>query len=335
MRVEKSVTAVTWIPSEAIEGMPKVPFEMGMTSYDDPPPDRLAPGQLESLRDANGFREANELRAWIEVEDGKIVDAGYSGGAVVGITHVKVGPKTLSFPGVKYPLLQAEPEIGPDWVKFVQSAGGRMGLPAPRRVRGKPFFQISSASAWTTLQLIIYADGTSKHRLAGASPFPRHWIYDDGGQLVEKSGEIDFERWWREAHGPNTPWGGDDSPAVVAAVETELERELSKIVMADAKALQRRELAPGETLVSQDEPGTSMFLILDGVLDVEVDGDVVAQVGPGAFVGERASIEGGLRTSTLRAASNVRAVVIPASELDIGEITALASGHRREMSSTE
>ena len=41
MRVEKSVTAVTWIPSEAIEGMPKLPFELGMTSYDDPPPDRL------------------------------------------------------------------------------------------------------------------------------------------------------------------------------------------------------------------------------------------------------------------------------------------------------
>ena len=41
---------------------------------------------------------------------------------------MKVGPKTLSFPGVGYPLLQTEPEVGPDWVKFVQSAGGRMGL---------------------------------------------------------------------------------------------------------------------------------------------------------------------------------------------------------------
>jgi hypothetical protein len=160
MRVEKSVTAVTWIPSEAIEGMPKLPFEIGMTSYDDPPPDRLGSGQLELLRDEDGFREANELRAWIEVDDGKIVDSGYCGGAHIGTTHVKVGPKTLSFPGVDYPLLQTEPEVGPDWVKFVQSAGGRMGLPAPRRVSGKPYFQVASASAWTTLQLIIYADGT-------------------------------------------------------------------------------------------------------------------------------------------------------------------------------
>ena len=159
-------------------------------------------------RDADRFREANELRAWIEVDDGKIVDAGYSGGALVGSTRVQLGPKSPSFAGVKYPLLQDEPERGPDWVKFVQSAGGRMGLPAPRRVRGKPFFQIASASAWTTLQLIIYADGTAKHKLIGASPFPRHWIYDDAGKLVEKSGEIDFERWWRESFGPNMPWGG-------------------------------------------------------------------------------------------------------------------------------
>lgn len=332
MRVEKSVTAVTWIPSEAIEGMPKLPFELGITHYDQPPPDRLAQGQLEQLRDEDRFREANQLRAWIEVDDDKIVDAGYSGGALVGTTNVKIGPKTMSFPGVKYPLIQAEPEIGPDWVKFVQSAGGRMGLPAPRRVSGKPFFQIASAAAWTTLQLIIYADGTYKQRLVGSSPFPRHWIYDDDGNLVEKSGEIDFERWWRESYGPNTPWGGEESPTLVAAVESELERELSQIVMSDSKNLPRRELKEEEALVEQDEPGTSLFLILDGILDVEVDGDTVAQVGPGAIVGERASLEGGMRTSTLRAATKVRVVVIPRDAVEAGEIAALATSHRKEIS---
>jgi len=29
------------------------------------------------------FERANRLRAWIQVEDGKIVDAGYLGGAAV------------------------------------------------------------------------------------------------------------------------------------------------------------------------------------------------------------------------------------------------------------
>jgi Cyclic nucleotide-binding domain len=332
MRIEKSVTAVTWIPSEAIEGLPKLPFELGITHYDSPPPDRLGEGDLESLREADRFREANQLRAWIEVDGGKIVDAGYSGDALVGSTAVKLGPKTLSFPGVKYPLLQAEPERGPDWVKFVQSAGGRMGLPAPRRVRGKPFFQVASASAWTTLQLIIYADGTAKHRLIGASAFPRHWIYDNEGKLVEKSGEIDFERWWRESFGPNMPWGGEDSPAVIAAAESAVERELSRMVMSDAKKLERRQLAEGETLVEQDQPGRDLFLVLDGMLDVEVDGEVVAEVGPGAILGVHAPLAGGLRTATLRAASRCRVVVIPEDELDQSEIVAIASGQRREMS---
>ena len=330
MRIEKAVTAVTWIPSEAIEGMPKLPFELGITHYDEPPPDQIGEGDLEALRDADRFREANELRAWIEVDDGKIVDSGYSGGALVGTTRVKLGPKTLGFAGVKYPLIQNEPEQGPDWVKFVQSAGGRMGMPAPRRVRGKPFFQIASASAWTTLQLIIYADGTAKHKLVGASPFPRHWIYDDDGKLAEKSGEIDFERWWRESFGPNMPWGGEDSPAVTAAAETELERELSRLVMTDPKTLDRRQLEEGEALVEQDEPGTELFLLLDGLLDVQIDGEVVAQVGPGAILGVHASLAGGMRTSTLRAATRCRVVVIPQNALDQSEMVAIAAGQRRE-----
>jgi hypothetical protein len=330
MRVEKSVTAVSWIPSEAIEGMPSLPFELGITHYDMPPPDRLGEGDLEAWRDANRFREANRLRAWIDVDDGKIVGADYSGGALVGATRVTIGPKTVAFPGVTYPLIQKEPEIGPDRVTFVQSAGGRMGLPAPRRVRGKPFLQIASASAWTTLQLTIYADSTWKHQLTGASPFPRHWIYDDEGTLVEKSGAIDFERWWRESYGPNSPWGGEDSPALTSAVESELERDLSGLLMRGAKTLERRELKDREALVEQHEPGTELFLVLDGMLDVEVGGEVVAQVGPGAILGVRAALEGGRRTATLRAATRCRVVVIPHEDLDQSALAAIASGHRRE-----
>jgi hypothetical protein len=38
MRIESSVTSVTWIPSEAISGMPELPFELGITHYDEPLP---------------------------------------------------------------------------------------------------------------------------------------------------------------------------------------------------------------------------------------------------------------------------------------------------------
>jgi mannose-6-phosphate isomerase-like protein (cupin superfamily) len=333
MRIEKSVTAVTWIPSEAIEGMPKLPFELGVTHYDAPPPDRFADGDLEAWREANRFREANRLRAWIEVDGGRIVATGYSGGALIGATRVTIGPKTVAFPGVTYPLIQQEPEIGPGWVRFAQTAGGRMGLPAPRRVRGKPFFQVASASAWTTLQLTIYSDGRSEHRLTGASPFPRHWIYDDDGVLVEKSGAIDFERWWRESHAANSPWGGEDSPAVIAAAESELERELSGLLIHGSQGIRRRDLAAGEALVQQHETGDELFLVLDGMLDVEVDGEVVAEVGPGAVLGVHAALEGGRRTATLRAATRCRVVVVAQHDLDPAALAAIASGQRREATS--
>jgi hypothetical protein len=328
MRIESSVTSITWIPSEAIEGMPKLPFELGVAHYDDPPPERIE--NLNALRDADAFREANELRAWIDVQGGKITDYGYRGRGMIGVTRLKLAGREMGFPAVKFPLLQAEPEIGPDWVRFVQTAGGRMGLPSPRRVRGKPFFQLASASAWTTLSLIIYADGTSKHSLEGASPFPRHWIYDKDGKLVEKSATIDFKTWYRESHGKGTPWGEEDSPAFTTAVESELERELSDSLMRAGGKARRRKLDQGEMLVQQGDEGQDMFLLLDGLLEVEVDGEIVAQVGPGAILGERALLEGGKRTSTLHAATPVRVAVVSPADVDEAALPELARTHRAE-----
>ncbi|MBD0328931.1 MAG: cyclic nucleotide-binding domain-containing protein [Thermoleophilia bacterium] len=332
MRIESSVTSVTWIPSEAIEGMPKVPFELGIAHYDEPPPDVL--DDLDALHARDAFREANELKAFIEVRNGRIVDYGYRGRALVAKTRVRVGPKEMRFAAVKYPLLQDEPEVGPDWVRFVQTAGGHMGLPAPRRVRGRPFFRVASASAWTTLQLVMYADGTSRGSLIGASPFPRHWVYDKDGRLIEKSAAIDFETWWREAHGEGTPWGGEDSPTLVTAVESELERELSWQLLRGEHELPRRELEPGDVLVEQGSVGRDLYLLLDGALDVEVDGATVAQLGPGAIVGERALLEGGARTSTLRAATRCRLAVVAFDDIDERALRELAAAHRRERRET-
>src|SRR3954452_14094771 len=268
MRIEGSVTAISWIPSEAIEGMPKLPFELGVGHYDDPPPDRISRGDLERLRDADRFREANELKAWIEVEDGVIVGLGYRGGGLVGSTTFRLGPKAIVVPGVPFEVLRADPEVSGDRVRFVQTVGGRAGFPAPRLVKGRPLFRIQSATAWTTLALTINADGSAEHELVGASPFPRHWVYDDDGKLASKSGTVDFKTWYRESHGERTPWGEEDSPAVVAAAETELERRLSTQVMGGDK-VKRRTLKEGETLVEQGEAGSDLYLILDGVLAVE------------------------------------------------------------------
>jgi CRP-like cAMP-binding protein len=126
------------------------------------------------------------------------------------------------------------------------------------------------------------------------------------------------------------PWGGEDSPAVTAAAESELERELSRLVMKDAASLARRELEEGEILVEQDSTGTDLYLVLDGMLDVVVDGEVIAEVGPGAILGVRATLEGGMRTATLRAATRCRIVVVPQELVDQSEMVAIAASQRRE-----
>ena len=327
MRIEKSVTAISWIPSEAIEGLPKLPFELGIGRYDEPPPDRVEHGDLERLRDEDRFREANLLEAWIEVEDGRITDHGHAGDAYVGSTTFRFGRKDVVVAGVPYDTIRDE-EVSDDAVRFIQTVGGRAGFPAPRRVRGKPFFRVNGATAWTTLALTIRADGSSEHELVGASPFPRHWVYDDSGRLAQKAGTIDFGKWYREAHGERTPWGDEDSPTIVIAAESELERRLSAEVMQGGAAPGRKRLSTGDTLVEQGEPGDELYLLLDGVLGVEVDGEEVAEVGPGAVLGERALLEGGTRKATLRAATPARVVVIPGDAIDRGALEELAQGRR-------
>src|SRR5918999_6553099 len=153
MRIASSVTSLTWIPSEAIEGMPKLPFELGITHYDDPPPDRIE--KLDQLREADAFREANELRAWIEVEGGEIVAHGRNGRGVVSGVGLELGPEQVAFPAVEFPVIRPEPEVGDGSARFTQTVGGRIGIPAPRPVKGKPYFHFGSALAWTTLELVL------------------------------------------------------------------------------------------------------------------------------------------------------------------------------------
>ncbi len=331
MRIEGSVTAISWIPSEAIEGLPKLPFELGVGHYDEPPPDRIGgPSDLEQLRDADRFREANLLHAWIEVEDGSVVGAGYWGGGLVGSTTFRFGSRSMVVPGVAFEVLRADPEISGDRARFVQTVGGRAGFPAPRLVKGGPLFRVHSATAWTTLALTLHADGRIEHELVGASPFPRHWIYDNEGVLVQKTGLVDFKTWYRESHSDNTPWGDVESSAVVAAAETALERELSRNLLTGEGKLERRKLAEGDLLVEQGAQGDELYLLLDGVLGVDVDGEQVAEMGPGTMLGERASLEGGVRTATLRALTPCRVAVIPRELVEERELAALASDRNRE-----
>lgn len=333
MRLESSVTAISWIPSEAVRGVGRLPFSVGLAHYDEPPPERLEgasiPHALEDLRRADGFRIAHHLAAWVDADHGAIRGYGQNGGGVVGSTTLDLG-SDVTVAAAPYEDLRPEPEVGEGWVRFRQSAGGRTGVPAPRHVNRPPFVQITAPTAWTTLELTVHADGRAEADLVGASPFPRHWVYDHDGDLVQKTGMTDFKSWYRRAFGAHSPWGGEDSAAVVAQVETALERQLSTSIMRSGARPTVRRLKAGRRLVDEHAPGDELYLLLDGVLGVEVGGERLAELGPGAIVGERAALEGGRRTSTLVAITNCRVAVAEAADLDRDALVELGDHHRRE-----
>ena len=328
MRVESSVTSLSWIPSEAVTGANKGAFEIGFTHYDDPPPDVIE--DLDALRETDRFRFANRLAGYVDVDDGRIVGAGYAGGGVMGSTTISLAGKGVTFAAVELPQLRDEPVVTPESATFVQTYGGRTALPAPRRVPRPPFVQFRAPLVWTTLRLTIHADGSSDYELTGASTFPRHWVYDDAGKLAAKVGLADFKQWYRKSFGRNTPWGSTNSAALVTAVETALERELAGLIMRGGEPPKLRKLKPGALLTEQGKPGDEVFLVLDGVLALEVDGEPLAEYGPGAILGERAVLEGGVRTSTLRAATKCRVAGVRGDQLDQAVLHKISQGHRRE-----
>jgi hypothetical protein len=328
MRYESAIISASWIPSEAIPGMMRLPFDIGPVHYDDPPGDHL--GDIPALARSGAVRFINELRAWIEVEDGWIVRHGQLGRGWIGRTKLGFGSRMFLFRAIAMRDIQPEPEATKLSVRFVQTAGGRPPLPLPRKLNRPPFVQIVPPVVWTTLALTMKADGSSTPEVVGASPFPRHWIYDASGDLIQKVAVTDFKSWSGDIFGERTPWGSEDSPAFVTEVETALERELSQTIMRGGAKPQIRKLAAGQMLVEQGQPGEELFLLLDGVLTVEVDGKSVAEVGPGAVLGERALLEGGSRTSTLRALTPVRVAVATAEQISPEALAEVASGHRRE-----
>jgi CRP-like cAMP-binding protein len=66
------------------------------------------------------------------------------------------------------------------------------------------------------------------------------------------------------------------------------------------------------------------------VLSVNVDNEPLAELGPGAILGERAVLEGGVRTSTLRAVTKCKVAAVPAERLDPEALTEISKSHRRE-----
>jgi hypothetical protein len=318
-----------------VPGLTKLPFAANVMHYDDPPPDSIGQpgdGVLEALRAGDRFRFANRLHAWIEIDQDKIVGYGYADDSrgLIGSTRLALGAGHMTVTAAALPDMRDELVVCDGWVTFTQTVGGRTGVPLPRTVRHAPFIQLRAPLVWSTLSLTIRVDGCSDYSVVGASGYPRHWVYDGAGHLALKTGLADFKNWAQHAFGRHTPWGDEQSPALITAVETALERELSTRIMRRGQRPEIKHFRKGAPILRQGEAGHDVYLLLDGMVAVDVDGVPVAELGPGVIFGERAGLEGGRRTSTVRAVTPVRVAAVAADQLDADKLLILAESHHRE-----
>ena len=219
MRYESAITSVSWIPSEAIPGMMRLPFDLGPVHYDDPPGDSI--GDIPNLASSGAVRFVNELRAWVEVEDGWIVRHGHLGRGWIGKTKVGFGSRLLLFRAIGMRDIRPEPEASKLSVRFVQTAGGRPPLPLPRKLNRPPFVQIMPPVVWTTLALTMKADGSGKKQLTKKPGY-------DGGAVFSRDGK---KLVWRA----NYPKNPEDMARYQSLLKDNLTTPMKmEIVVADA-----------------------------------------------------------------------------------------------------
>lgn len=75
------------------------------------------------------------------------------------------------------------------------------------------------------------------------------------------------------------------------------------------------ELANGAKIVEQGWLAYELFVIQSGNADVLIDGEVIAQLGPGDVVGEIGVLKTHMRTATVVATTPVKAIVMFGPEL--------------------
>ena len=244
---------------------------------------------------------------WSPTADGAITGCGYSGGGLMGSTTVAVGGLNHEFEAVALPLIQPRPRWATDGSGSPRppavAPGSRppAGCAGARSSSGRPRWCGPPSASPST------PTGPPTFEVLGASRFPRHWFYDGDNRLAAKSGLTDFKDWYRKSFGKHTPWGDQDSPALVTAVETALERALSaRMMIGPGDKPKFKKVGAGETLVQEgDERDRCLPGPRRGDPGRERTASGWPSTGPGAVLGERAGLEDGVRTSTLVAVTDV------------------------------
>jgi CRP/FNR family cyclic AMP-dependent transcriptional regulator len=123
-----------------------------------------------------------------------------------------------------------------------------------------------------------------------------------------------------------------DSLSQVPLFSSMSKRDLQKI----AKASDEITVPSGRVLIEQGTRGREAFVVIDGSATVKRNGRKVATLGPGAHFGELALLDGGTRTATIVADSDMKVLVIGQREFSgvLDEVPGLAHKVMTAMAAT-
>ena len=93
---------------------------------------------------------------------------------------------------------------------------------------------------------------------------------------------------------------------VIPSLTSRSDRELKKL----APLVDLVDIKSGQALTEQGRSDRQAFVIADGRAEVAIEGEVVASLGPGDFVGEVSMLIGGPRTATVQAATPMTVLVM-------------------------
>lgn len=83
-----------------------------------------------------------------------------------------------------------------------------------------------------------------------------------------------------------------------------------KDLTAIARVARQIDHPAGSVIAAEGEPGAGLFVIDQGEADVTIGGKRVNHLGPGDFFGEMALLDGGPRTATVTATTEVRVFAV-------------------------
>ena len=322
MRLTGEATCLSWIPPTAVEGVFKLPFGRGIAHYDKPPPDKSP--DVDAMLDADAIRFANQVRAWIDVQDGRICDHGMTGGGRLGSTTVRLMKRGHTFAGVALPDLVAEPEVFADRVSFRQTCGGHTGAPVPRAISHPPYVRIAAPLAWSSIVLTLYVDGTSESEIADASAFPRHYLYDSAGQLTHKTALIRYKDWLYRSEQQRSPWAGVHEPVPITQVKQQAERSLADSILVSARYEQYQ--LPAEAMLGSHQiRDDQVAVLLDGLMVVLIDDEPAVEIGPGAVFDPSTRIAESKQHAKIRAQTAARLALLSRADVDADALLEVAS----------